>query len=183
MVRPRRTRGARALTKVALSRSIEAVLITVPLPVALSTLAMAGAVPRTTRRRAYRLMTWPMSQPGATTNRGRPRRPGTHRIPEDAPEGPHLGSQPVHTDKQSWAWGTGANPLNQPADQRTVAMGADHPAQPRRDGTAKTIVIPMRWPTLLTLSSSACTWPRSPWPGWTRCRWTWWQCSPARACH
>jgi hypothetical protein len=29
-----------------------------------------------------------------------PRRPCTHRIPEDAQEGRHIGSQPVHTDKE-----------------------------------------------------------------------------------
>jgi transposase len=31
---------------------------------------------------------------------GHPRRPCTHRIPEDAQEGRHIGSQPVHTDKE-----------------------------------------------------------------------------------
>jgi hypothetical protein len=80
--RPRRTSGASALRKVALSRSIYAVWIVVPVPVAYSAAAIAAAVPHTTRcftlttcRRADCLTTWPSRKPGASTNRGRPRRP------------------------------------------------------------------------------------------------------------
>src|SRR5712692_6933994 len=147
--RPRRVSDARRSRKVALSRSMEAVLIT-PSPCerrrSVSTRAGVPSTMRrstsTTRRRAYRLTTWAMQMLRQGRSRGRPCAPprtGSRKVSRIARTYEHKPSVQNKSGRQR----TMTHAHNQATNQRPIAVlahlarepqaGADHHRQGHPD--------------------------------------------------
>src|SRR5215211_3045776 len=81
--------------------------MTVPVAVAVSTASMPSSVPRTTAP------------------------PGMDGPAEDLEEGGDVAGQAVDADQDGGGRRAGPDPLDQPGDQRQIALTADHATQPQ----------------------------------------------------
>ena len=181
--------GTDAARNVALSRSMYAVLIPVPVPVAGSTAGdRLGRPPHHPPGDAHEataavvLDHLAQQQPGdrppaaagpagrCAPGRGRPGRrrsrswPGHRRRPGSPGSAPH--ERTIRTTA---------------VIRVRSRRGLTTPPSQSRDGTAIAMAIQSRRPTALTYNSSAWTCPSSTCPRRTRCSWRRWPCRPARS--